>query len=97
MNHYQTHKQTDPEMTLGKFIRLHYLQCDSLATDNQEHKQLPFRTTDPGNQVVSLAPPHSFAIPEKNITHYSEHIPPNYHEQYVPNPVLLNIFRPPRV
>jgi hypothetical protein len=95
IQHYKTHKQQDPGLTLGGFIRLHYTGCDALAPDRNEHKQLPFKHMEQGAPIVSVAPVYA----------YSFHLPPvtdcriqlsRYQEPGIPNPVLQNIFRPPQ-
>ena len=95
LRHYQTHKQQDPTITIGKFISIHYFQCDALAKDQNEHNRLPFKSADPVHQVVSLAPPTSSQLPNQSIA-LLENILPSYKKQHIPNPVLLNIFRPPK-
>jgi hypothetical protein len=95
LKHYQTHKQQDPAMTLGKFVSIHYFQCNDLANEKSEHNRLPFKSTDPVQQVISLTPPASAQLPDQHIA-LLENMLPSYKKQYIPNPVLLNIFRPPK-
>lgn len=82
-------------MTIGRFIRIHYLNCDALATDNSEHKQLPFRNTDQLHQSPSVAPPETTNFAHRQIVPANTQLN-GYREQFIPNSVHQNIFRPPR-
>ena len=95
LKHYQTHKQQNPELTLGQFISIHYLGCDALAKDVNEHKRLPFHNADHIQQAPSLAPPETAGLPLRHIEHVNIQRS-GYQGPFIPNSIQQNIFRPPK-
>ncbi|MFT3945375.1 MAG: hypothetical protein QM763_00260 [Agriterribacter sp.] len=46
IKHFQKHRQTDPSMSFGKFVQIHYLSAAVITDDFQQDEQLPFRSVD---------------------------------------------------
>lgn len=96
VEHYQFHRQSDPQITFVKFLNMHYLGPIVVDDDFTQDQQLPFRDVDchtmMGSLVVSSEPP-SFSIdpPPPGVAEFNI-----YHEVNKPQFKAFDIFQPPR-
>ena len=95
VKHYQTHQQADPSMTLGQFLRIHYIDPATDTDDYQQDQQLPLRSMDCTVLHASLCEMHhpvlEIAPPPVAIKEFFD-----YHETNKPLFRAFDIFQPPR-
>jgi hypothetical protein len=44
VKHYMRHKHDDPSITIGSFLKMHYVGQQPIDSDYQQDMQLPFKT-----------------------------------------------------
>lgn len=96
MEHFKKHKLADPDMTFGKFIKIHYIGPIIVTDDFQQDQQLPFRNAD-GHMMNTSVCECNF------ITVHIVPPPPStcefhcYNEINKPQFSSFDIFQPPRL
>jgi hypothetical protein len=60
LQHFYEHKKEDKEISLFRFIIMHYFKGSPRDKDYDRDMQLPFKTTDCTSALVSIVvPPHT--------------------------------------
>lgn len=95
--HFWEHHRQDPDLSLAKFLKLHYAGKYIMDDDYSEDQQLPFRTSNDLLNTVSFC-----------ARHFISHVEAP-HQCILPRPVLMfkvavhelrnsrDIFQPPRL
>lgn len=96
MEHFHMHKEADPEITFGRFIKMHYIGPYIITDDFNQDQQLPFRNAETHTMQVSVCECVLFSVEIDVPT------PPAaefyiYNEINQPQLSSLDIFQPPRV
>lgn len=94
VKHYQKHKQADPNMTIARFIRIHYIEQVPQGDDFLQDIQLPFRYVDV-NQMASLYE-HEPVLIELHPPTITETVFHSCDEVNKPISNTIDIFQPPR-
>jgi len=94
VQHYKEHKQRDQNVGLLDFLAMHYWGKDLDDNDQDRDDQLPFKAF----QKVSI---EHFSTPQKNlalkaIIYFNESDFPVTGDDYLPNPQLGALFKPPQ-
>jgi hypothetical protein len=96
IQHFHEHQQEDKNISLIRFIIIHYFSGNPKDSDYNRDMQLPFKTTDCSSLVTLAAPSHPSFTNER---------PVFFIEKYYPtlkNNTLLSIhfsdiWQPPRI
>ncbi|MBO9660012.1 MAG: hypothetical protein J7527_14425 [Chitinophagaceae bacterium] len=96
VKHFDYHRQIDPQISVVKFLSIHYLGPIIVDDDFTQDQQLPFRDVDShtliGSVVVSLEPiVISIDPPELSSAEFFI-----YNEVNKPQFDAIDIFQPPR-
>jgi len=96
IEHFDFHRQSDPQISVVKFLRIHYLGPIIVDDDFTQDQQLPFRDVDShtliGSVVVSVEPVViSIDPPELFSAEFFI-----YNEVNKPQFDAIDIFQPPR-
>ncbi|HEX2845580.1 MAG TPA: hypothetical protein VHN59_03445 [Chitinophagaceae bacterium] len=96
IEHFNVHRQADPELSFSQFLNMHYMGPVIVDDDFMQDQQLPFRDagchTLLGSAVCSFAPP-SFMIEPPAILSAEFY---SYNEIKKPQFSSFDIFQPPR-
>jgi hypothetical protein len=68
VTHFVEHRQADSDITLWKFICIHYANDDVKYPDYEKDMKLPFKTHDHcGSQVNATIPPEPITFPPRRV------------------------------
>lgn len=94
MEHFKTHQMETPDMSFGRFIKIHYLIPIQDDDDFEKHEALPFRDIHQHASVSICAPYHppvKVVPPPPSSTEFF-----CYNEVNKPQFSAFDIFQPPR-
>ncbi len=96
VEHFDFHRQSDPQISFVQFLRIHYLGPIVVDDDFIQDQQLPFRDVDShtliGSVIVSIEPVSiSIDPPELSSEEFF-----SYNEVNKPQFDAIDIFQPPR-
>jgi hypothetical protein len=66
VKHYLKHKQEDPSLTVGSFLKMHYVGQQPFDSDYQQDMQLPFKT--PVDVCTLISPTILPVVPQISFT-----------------------------
>ncbi len=95
VQHFQEHRQRDPQVGLLAFFSMHYWGQDINDDDQDQDRQLPFKEVS----KVTLEPcfyPVKTLVALKPHVHFCKTDFPLTGEFFLPNPGLGSLFRPPK-
>ncbi len=96
--HYAEHKREDKDITIFRFLAIHYLHGSPRDKDYDRDMQLPFKATaDCATAVVPVTAPEptlEISAPEfpGNRNEYF-----NRNDYFIPSEFRCSIFQPPRI
>lgn len=94
MEHFKMHQVETPDMSFGRFIKIHYLAPIQDDDDFEQHQSLPFRGIQQ-HAGISICTPHHTAVkvapPPSPSTEFF-----CYNEVNKPQFSAFDIFQPPR-
>ena len=95
IHHLLDHHNNEPDETFADLLNQHYSDYQS-HSGNDDHDNLPFKTTDYATAQVSLAfvNPNQFSIPRPSI--FYDKISPFHNEAFYSFAVVGNIWQPPK-
>jgi hypothetical protein len=93
--HFTHHRAKNPSITVGEFLQLHYQDNHPDDKDENEDRQLPFKsnytcTSTEVTNVIFIQPESAIFIPLKKQ-------PKTFYREDVPIRQANSIFRPPRL
>ncbi len=96
VTHYIKHKQESPFITLGSFVKMHYIDPQPFDADYAQDMQLPFKTTPDTfclntPSVVPVVPKTDLTVPV-----YRPVLQPIVDEEIPLSLSATAIFQPPR-
>jgi len=96
VTHFIKHKRESPYITLGSFIKMHYVDAQPFDADYAQDMQLPFKTTPDtfclnAPSVVPVVPKIDFSTPA-----YRPVLQPIVNEDVPLSSSIAAIFQPPR-
>lgn len=98
VEHYVSHKMANHEMSLYKFIKIHYIDEQIVDSDYNQDMKLPFKTYDFSSPIITLNIP-----PEKATVNLQRHLVFvdassnfSYSEKHYPS-IILKIWEPPKI
>lgn len=95
--HYEKHHRDNPSITIGQFLKIHYLDPQPFDKDYQEDMKLPFKASrDYCAAAMTVMPPVPVSVclvgsPKVEVVYvaYEEHIPSEAAGR--------SVFQPPRL
>ncbi|MBS0027516.1 hypothetical protein ACTJJ0_19920 [Chitinophaga sp. 22321] len=94
--HYQEHHQRNSQLSVMDFLCMHYWGQDDDDGDHDRDMQLPYKTVDLHALQLSFIP-LAKAIAVKQQTFREIRIDyPALKDNYLPEPALTSLFRPPK-
>ncbi|WP_310503723.1 hypothetical protein [Riemerella anatipestifer] len=98
IEHFIEHRSSNPEMSFGQFITLHYLSGDVHDDDYNEDMKLPFKSQNQTIAVMLLAiPPASFDFNIKSSKIHKEKSQNFGYSEGFTMGSSVSVFRPPRL
>jgi hypothetical protein len=96
--HYKEHKKENSDLTLWKFLCIHYANTNKPDADHAKDMQLPFKTHDNCAAQINVSfPPTVFSISTHTITPPAEHQKQYFHHDvFVSSSFFANIWQPPK-
>lgn len=96
ISHYAEHQKEDRDLTLFKFIKIHYFSGNPIDDDYAKDMQLPFKDTDCNNSGAThtLPFPEYFAL-NPGVVIESAGLP-LYDQSALPLSHLADIWQPPK-
>ncbi|HWW40039.1 hypothetical protein [Pedobacter sp.] len=95
IEHYQEHKQRDANISVMRFLSLHYWGEDLNDDDQEQDMKLPFKKVDSSFSQPAIPSaktrfnkPHTFSI---------DNVKPIFRDCAFLQPSLESLFRPPQV
>lgn len=97
IKHFIVHKDQDSQLTLERFIAMHYADQDINDADQDEDMKLPFKThnTCLSSSSVSFVPANLGDLTIKVVSSEQKFYS-NYHEKFLPSSYLSSIWQPPK-
>jgi hypothetical protein len=97
IEHYISHIQSNKEMSLYAFFKMHYIDEQIQDSDYMEDMKLPFKTHDFSNWAITLSiPPDKEPIAFHRHLMFVDHSNNfSYSEKYYPF-IFQNIWEPPK-
>lgn len=96
IEHYITHKKSNPKITVFAFIKMHYLDDIKKDADYKEDMKLPFKSHDFSCFNFTIqAPPKSFTFQIPEYQHFVENTQNFYYTEGFTVQLQSFIFRPP--
>jgi hypothetical protein len=95
ITHYIDHSQRIEQISFGDFLKEHYLSDHTDDGDEQEDRNLPFKTMNSSLVSLSFIAPEIVQIHQSSILFSPGHVL-LYHEN-IPKDPLFGIFHPPRL
>ena len=95
IQHYQEHRQLDENVDLLDFLSMHYWGNDLNDNDEDRDRQLPFKEFNAGTHLGLFLPTQKFSIITAEVFYPSVlfHVLRN---EYLPDPSISSLFRPPK-
>ncbi len=97
IQHYIEHKEQDKNITIWKFLSIHYEEATVIDIDYSKDQQLPFKSTDgySGSALGSFVPTAFYSLVEKTFKEESvQYIVSN--EFLISSVYLSSIWQPPK-
>ncbi len=95
IEHFIQHEEMFPGISVYNFIKIHYLDKQTIDGDYAEDMKLPFKTVDCHFQSVQLfTPPVTFFGTSSGFPLIKEKFP--HSPDVLPDPLRLSVFLPPR-
>ena len=95
VKHFQNHKTADPTMSVGEFVRIHYIYPIVQDDDFMQDQQLPFRNLDFNlhsmTQYTAQQESFEISLPAALVNEFH-----SYNEINKPRLKAFDIFQPPR-
>lgn len=95
VKHYVKHKQENPRMSIGAFIKMHYIDKQPFDADYQQDMQLPFKQHDDYCLLLATVLPKQIVLTQ----HHVETVSPTYtilNDDFLPSLKFGAVFKPPR-
>lgn len=94
--HYQEHHQLNQHLSVKDFLCMHYCGEDDNDGDNDRDMQLPYKTVDVHTLHHTFIPlAKVVAVKQQTFSEITIHYPA-LKDNYLPEPALTSLFRPPR-
>ena len=98
VSHFIEHKEENKELTIWKFLDIHYAHGDVIDEDYEKDMKLPFKTMENFSIQMSIAEPPSFIlISNKNIYTNAKKDTHILKNDSVSSAYLSAIWQPPRI
>lgn len=97
IKHFIEHQDKDAQLTLERFIAMHYADQDINDSDQDEDMKLPFKThnTCVSSSSVSFVP-NNLGDLIINVVCSEQKSYSNYQEEFLPSSYLSSIWQPPK-
>lgn len=97
VEHFAEHQQNDKELTLIKFLNMHYSNDDDNDGDNEKDAQLPFKSHNSclSTTLMAFLPDLSYSIHYKNDNIESVSFPIK-NQNSIPSSFANSIWQPPK-
>jgi len=92
--HFAEHLEKNKAITLLSFLDMHYNGTDSVDSDNEKDKQLPFKNPTSGH-ITSFMHPGHVAIEHPRQHSSLPVLQAEFVPSFVPKEVHASLFRPP--
>lgn len=96
VEHYLEHQQRNHQLGVTDFLCMHYWGTDEDDDDEERDRQLPFKNVDIHSFHYSFVPlAKAVAVKHQEYDCVTIHYPV-FKDNYLPEPALSALFRPPR-
>lgn len=98
VSHYNEHKEENKDMSLWKFLCIHYAHGDVMDDDRDKDMKLPYKSIDchASTLVVTLPPTHQFEF-QNNVNFHEEKEQNSYYKNSSYSDNFISIWQPPKI
>jgi hypothetical protein len=98
VSHYNEHKEENKNLTLWKFLCIHYAHGDVFDDDRDKDMKLPYKSTDchASSLVITLPPTHHYELPFNHSFEEEKKQNIYYHNTFCSDN-FQSIWQPPKI
>lgn len=98
VTHYNEHKEENKNLTLWKFLCIHYAHGDVFDDDRDKDMKLPYKSTDchASSLVITLPPSHHYELPFNHSFEEEKKQNIYYHNTFCSDN-FQSIWQPPKI